>query len=144
LNHQCQSAERNAEERAYLTITLVAHVSGVEIYKSLFTKNSLATRKQYSTGINTNKAQNTTIKSITSSFFTKLNYFNAVSLRSVRSTNKSLAFYCYSDQSSKPSPCQSTDPNPGKLSTGVNPFFTNHWTLDGRDTAPIILALQCH
>jgi len=44
------------------------------IYKSLFTENSVATQKQNSTSINTNKVQNTTIKSITSSFFTKLNY----------------------------------------------------------------------
>jgi len=44
------------------------------LYKSLFTENSVATQKQYSTRINTNKIQNTTIKSITSSFFTKLNY----------------------------------------------------------------------
>ena len=42
--------------------------------KSLFTENSVATQKQYSTSINTNKIQSTTIKSITSSFFTKLNY----------------------------------------------------------------------
>jgi len=40
----------------------------------LFTENSVATHKQYSTSINTNKIQNTTIESITSSFFTKLNY----------------------------------------------------------------------
>ena len=44
------------------------------LYKSLFTENSVATQKQYSTSINANKIQNTTIKSITSSFFTKLNY----------------------------------------------------------------------
>jgi len=43
-------------------------------YKSLFTENSVATQKQYSKSININKIQNTTIKSITSSFFTKLNY----------------------------------------------------------------------
>ena len=42
--------------------------------KSLFTENSVATQKQCSTSINTNKIQSTTIKSITSSFFTKLNY----------------------------------------------------------------------
>jgi len=48
--------------------------AGVIIYKSLFTENSAATQKQYSTSVNTNKIQNTTIKSITSSFFTKLNY----------------------------------------------------------------------
>ena len=36
------------------------------LYKSLFTENSVATQKQYSTSINTNKMQNTTIKSITS------------------------------------------------------------------------------
>jgi len=46
----------------------------VSSHKSLFTENSVATQKQYNTGINTNKIQNTTIKSITSSFFTKLNY----------------------------------------------------------------------
>jgi len=48
--------------------------AGVIIYKSLFTENSVATQKQYSTSVNTNKMQNTTIKSITSSFFTKLKY----------------------------------------------------------------------
>jgi len=42
------------------------------LYKSLFTENSVATQRQYSTSINTNKIQNTTIKSITSSFSTKL------------------------------------------------------------------------
>jgi len=31
------------------------------IYKSLFTENSVATQKRYSTSINTNKIQNTTI-----------------------------------------------------------------------------------
>ena len=49
-------------------------ISQCFIYKSLFTENSVATQKQYSTSINTNKIQNTTIKSITSSLFTKLNY----------------------------------------------------------------------
>jgi len=44
------------------------------LYKSLFTENSVATQRQYSTSINTNKIQNTTIKSITSSFFAKLVY----------------------------------------------------------------------
>jgi len=42
--------------------------------KGAIYENSVATQKQYSTRINTNKIQNTTIKSITSSFFTKLNY----------------------------------------------------------------------
>jgi len=42
--------------------------------KSLFTENSVATQKQYSTRMNTNTIQNTTIKSITSSFFTRLNH----------------------------------------------------------------------
>ena len=44
------------------------------LYKSLFAENSVATQKQYSTSVNANKIQNTTIKSVTSSFFTKLNY----------------------------------------------------------------------
>ena len=48
--------------------------SSLRKYKSLFTENSVATQKRYSTSINTNKIQNTTIKSITSSFFTKLKY----------------------------------------------------------------------
>jgi len=46
----------------------------MHIYKFLFTENSVAIQKQYSTSINANKIQNTTIMSITSSFFTKLYY----------------------------------------------------------------------
>jgi len=46
----------------------------VSSHKSIFAENSVATPKQYSTSINTDKIENTTIKSITSSFFTKLNY----------------------------------------------------------------------
>ena len=45
------------------------------LYESLFAENSVAAQKQYSTSIDTNKIQNTTIKSITSSFFTKLYYY---------------------------------------------------------------------
>ena len=52
----------------------MAKISRIIYIKTLFTENSVVTQKQYSTIINTNKIQNTTIKSITSSLFTKLNY----------------------------------------------------------------------